>query len=58
VAAVTSPDLLTPAILGDEELHVALEVTFFVLPSLYFAVAVSCSLWPTVIDALAEVTTI
>jgi len=56
--AVTNPDLLTAAIPADEELQVTAEVTFFVLPSLYFAVAVSCSLWPTVIDSLAEVTAI
>src|SRR5579862_5016733 len=56
--AVTNPDLLTAAIPGDEEIQVTLEVTFFVLPSLYFAVAVSCSLWLTVIEPLAEVTAI
>lgn len=58
VTAVTNPDLLTAAIPADEELQLTLEVTFFVLPSLYFAVAVSCSLWPAVIDPLAEVTAI
>jgi hypothetical protein len=56
--AVTNPDLLTVAIPADEELQLTLEVTFFVLPSLYFAVAVNCSLWPTVIDPLAEATAI
>lgn len=56
--AVINPDLVTVAVPVDEELQLTLDVTFLVLPSLYFAVAVSCSLWPTAMDALVEVTAI
>jgi hypothetical protein len=44
---VTRPPLLTVARFALEELHVAVEVKSFELPSLYFPVAVSCCFAPT-----------
>lgn len=46
----------TVAMLGLLEVHVAVAVTSFVLPSLYEAVAVSCWVWPAVTLALKPLT--
>jgi hypothetical protein len=47
-AAVAKPDELIAAVAGVPEVHVALVVTFCVVPSLYVPVAVNCSVAPVI----------
>jgi hypothetical protein len=58
VTAVATPPELIVAVAVLEELHVAVEVSTFVDPSLYVPVAVNCCVAPTVIDDVAGVTAI
>jgi len=51
--AVTNPVLLTDAIDPEAVVHAAVELTLAVEPSLYFAVAVNCCVWPVWMLALA-----
>jgi hypothetical protein len=53
---VATPLLFTVAIEAAEELHCAVLVRFWVVPSLYFPVAVNCWLLPEATDAEAGVT--
>jgi hypothetical protein len=57
-AAVARPDKLIAAVAGVPELHVALVVTFCVLPSLYVPVAVNCRVAPVTSVGFAGVTAI
>jgi hypothetical protein len=54
--AVARPAVLMVATPAADELHVAVLVRFWVLPSLYVPVAVNCCVLPLVIDGFAGVT--
>ena len=55
--AATPPPLIVATVL-DDEIHVAVEVRFCVLPSVNVPVAVNCCVLPTKSDAVAGVTAI
>jgi hypothetical protein len=55
---VANPPLLTVAIAGADEVHVAVLVKFCVVPLLYVPVAVNCSVYPAATDAVPGVTAI
>jgi hypothetical protein len=57
-APVASPDALIVAVVMVPELHVTLDVRFWVVPSLKVPVAVNCCVAPLVIDGFAGVTAI
>ena len=55
---MTSPPLLTVAIVAADEVQVAVLVKFCVVPSLYVPIAVNCCVYPAATDAVPGVTAI